>query len=358
MNPFDAKIKNKSEKEFILERVTPEEIFIFYLGVKKIYTNHHFISPLRKDKYPTCSFKYCSDGVLRFRDWALMNRSEDCFGIVQYIHKIDFKTALDLIIKDMKLDEKEPNLDNINKINLEYKKITGKPSKSNKSRIDVIIPKSRFRKEDGEYLSQYNITSKIAKKYRVFSIDKVWINRSPVYVRKGDDPCLGYFFGSSSDGKNEGRWKLYFYNRPGNGKNPRFMCNTNRINGWIQIPEKGDFLIITKSLKDVMVLDLFGIPAISMQNETTLPYERIINELKGRFNTIYSLMDFDLTGIRIANRIKKLYNIQPLFLFNGRFGSLNYEAKDISDYIKNFGIEDTIKLMFHAEKLYGKNINR
>ncbi len=56
-------------------------------------------------------------------------------------------------------------------------------------------------------------------------------------------------------------------------------------------------------------------------------------------------MDFDLTGVKMANTLLKRYNIQPLFLTDGRFGTINYGAKDISDYIEINGTTETLKLI-------------
>lgn len=49
------------------------------------------------------------------------------------------------------------------------------------------------------------------------------------------------------------------------------------------LPESGDILIITKALKDVMVLYEYGIPAIAPCSENLFITEAQYNHLKERF---------------------------------------------------------------------------
>jgi len=66
-------------------------------------------------------------------------------------------------------------------------------------------------------------------------------------------------------------------------------------------------------------------------------------ELKGRFDNIVIMFDFDLTGIRSTNIMRKLYKIPYFFITNGRFGTVDYGGKDITDVHKND--EKNVKLI-------------
>jgi hypothetical protein len=113
------------------------------------------------------------------------------------------------------------------------------------------------------------------------------------------------------------------------------------------LPESGELLVITKSFKDIGTLYEQGIPSIAPQAESILLPENIIDELKSRFKTIYSLMDYDNTGIHLAWKMRKLYGIKPLFFTYGTWSrKQGYEgAKDISDFRKEFGYEQTKQLI-------------
>lgn len=308
-------------KEFILANVSQEEIFEHYLQIP-VRTGVFFCSPLREDKHPTCNFNWFN-GILFYRDWS-ESKPKDCFTIVEELYNCDFYQALLLIKTDL--------IDGKSTIRVPKKRKKKKVYKEPcKKKIQVSICK--FKKENIDYLQQYGITSTQTKLFNVFSIDRVWIDERIAWSWSSKDPALAYYFGKSDTG--EQRWKIYFYKR----NEYRFLGNTNRINGWIQLPESGKELIITKSLKDVMCLHRLGYPAIAMQNENTIPYDYIIKELEERFTQLYSFYDYDKAGIFNADKLKNIYNIPSIFLTNGKNNTHDYQAKDISDYIANTSLK-------------------
>lgn len=327
-------------KEWILSRITQEEILEHYMGRALNFTTR-FKSPLRKDKHPTCSLAYFG-GRLYYRDWSKPN-TMDVFSFVQSKHRLLYREALRHIADELNLWEVDPSLEPT------YLNKNSENQKSRKKEIAVKI--QDFTPQDIAYLKQYGLTSTQTSKFKVFSLKYIWVGGQSHYIRKAKDPALGYYFGSDEQGSQ--RWKIYFYRRRDDPKRPRFLGNTNRIAGWVQLPKTGSLLVLTKSLKDVMVLDLFGVTAISMQSETTMPYPYIIDELKERFKTIVSLYDFDYTGVVNAMRLRRTYGIQPLFLTDGRFGSIDFNAKDISDYFALEGPEETENLLYDAIQKLG-----
>jgi len=322
-------IQRKATAEEIINRLPQETMFERYLGVS-VQTSHKFCSPLRTDTYPTCTFSWYG-GKLWFRDWS-ENRPWDIFSVVQNKYMVDFHTAVQIIAEDFGLVNGDVDRSAIGyrKDPFDFKGDKRNKRSSEKSRIGVKV--QPFTKHDIEYLNSYHIQESTAKFYKVFGVRTVWVNDNRIYDCNDTDPALAYYFGT--DDHHHQKWKVYFYNRT---ENWRFISNTNRINGWIQIPATGDYLVITKSMKDVMCFAEYGIPAISMQAENQIPYDYIIEELKDRYKNIYTLYDFDLAGIRAANAIRKLYDIKPLFLTTGKLGTYNYEYKDFSDYIQAKG---------------------
>lgn len=126
---------------------------------------------------------------------------------------------------------------------------------------------------------------------------------------------------------NNGRYKVY-----SPGAKVRFWGTMKKtdIFGIDQLPEKGNLLVITKSLKDVMVLYEMGINAISYAAESITPNKEDINELKKRFKNIVLLYDNDKPGIEHAERIASIHGLKKIFMKT---------AKDISDCVK----ESTLK---------------
>lgn len=324
------KIEEELTEEYILKYLSQEDIFSHFLNVK-VELNTYFCSPLRTDNNPTCNFNWFN-GKLWFRDWSKPS-PKDCFQIVIDLYNCSFFEALQIIKRELIVDI--PNLQIRKKSKDE---ITPIRLVKEKSVINVRIAK-HWQPTVALYLKQYGITSEICRIFNIFPIDTVWLNKHMNWTYSNNDPAIGYYFGNAKNG--DQRWKIYFFKR----KNFRFLCNTNRINGLIQLPETGKDLIITKSLKDVAALYRLGYHAVSMQNETTEPYGYIIDKFKERFEVLWSFYDFDPTGVHLANLLKRKHDMHYLFLTNGRFNTHNYGSKDISDYIKNNSIEQAKELL-------------
>ncbi|MEG0773577.1 toprim domain-containing protein [Clostridium sp.] len=73
------------------------------------------------------------------------------------------------------------------------------------------------------------------------------------------------------------------------------------------LPKTGEYLILTKSLKDVMTLYKFGIPAIAPISENCFLSEHQYNRLKERFKHIFLFYDNDRPGLRAMVSIKKKF---------------------------------------------------
>jgi 5S rRNA maturation endonuclease (ribonuclease M5) len=115
------------------------------------------------------------------------------------------------------------------------------------------------------------------------------------------------------------------------------------IQGWEQLPKDNELLIITKSLKDVMVLKTFGYYAIAPSCETANIPDKIIKEITKHFQRIIVLYDYDDTGTNGAKRLKEKYNFEIVFIPLDYYKL--YNTKDISDYRKEFGEKKTKELL-------------
>lgn len=316
----------KITPQTILECVSQKEIMAKYLNVHPDSVRGKFCSTLRKDHNPTCNF-YWNNGKLMFRDWA-WPKPLDCFGVVMEKYDVSFPESQKIVARDFNLvrnirlgkaEKREVDID------FSYGSDKGKP----KMRVKI----QTFTQETIDYLTSYHISEKQCKKFNIYCPKYVWMNDSIKYIQDDNNPALAYYFGL--DDNDNQKWKIYFYkNRIGT----RFLTNTNRINGWIQLPEEGKHLIITKSLKDVVCIDHFDVPSIAMQAETQTPYDYIIEELERRFDNIITLFDYDDTGIRRAEEMKEIYNIPYYFIKDDN-------AKDLSDYIKYYGLDEAHSLI-------------
>lgn len=111
------------------------------------------------------------------------------------------------------------------------------------------------------------------------------------------------------------------------------------------LPKQGDYLVVTKSLKDTMTLYNLGIPAIAPISENCFLSEAQYNKLKDRFKNIIVFYDNDRPGLRAMISIRKRFPlIKPIWI------PLKYKTKDISDFYAKYKHDKTIELIEEAKK--------
>jgi 5S rRNA maturation endonuclease (ribonuclease M5) len=316
-------------KEYILSKVSQKQIFEHYLKINVVF-DCLIISPLRNDKNPTAGFKYSDSGVLMFRDFS-GHFWGDCFEVVMKIYNLDFFQALSKIEKDLINGNFQLSNDGSD---------LGNFKNSCKKNTIISYKKQKLTPLDVAYWERYNITEEILNFYQVISLDTLWVNGKIIYSYHYTNPGYLYCFGKE-------KYKAYFPTKT----SYRFITNDNSfLQGYYQLPPTGDILILTKSLKDVMVLYSYGIPAVAPQAESILISQEQFEDLSSRFKTIISFMDFDYAGVTLTNKLKKTYGMKYMFLTNGRFNTKDYQEKDISDFRCSFGHEATLTLISEYEK--------
>lgn len=117
----------------------------------------------------------------------------------------------------------------------------------------------------------------------------------------------------------------------------RTNCTSVDLQGYEQLPAKGDLLIITKSLKDIMVLYKLGYNAVALQSENDNLRKDIYDDLANRFTKLIILFDNDKPGIEAGKKLSEKYNIEYVYLDSSYYNL--YKVKDISDYIAEFGVD-------------------
>jgi DNA primase len=107
-------------------------------------------------------------------------------------------------------------------------------------------------------------------------------------------------------------------------------------------------------MKDVMTLYSLGISAIAPNSETQFVSEKVLEELKQRFEHIVLLYDNDLTGVRFTNKLRKQYPELIVTLIPRKTG-----AKDISDHYYMYGRNKTLELIKEGIKIFknGKKVD-
>tara|TARA_R110000737_G_scaffold348934_1_gene383938 strand:+ start:714 stop:1730 length:1017 start_codon:yes stop_codon:yes gene_type:complete len=324
------KINIQLTKEAILKKLSEYQIFSYYIG-RDFKSGIVINSPFRQDDKPSFSIFVDRKGTIRYKDFGT-GESGDCFNFIQKKLNINFYDSLIQINTDFNLElmysQYGYKAKEYTGYQTDIKQLNFTPKK------EIKVKTQPFTFVDESYWAQYGIDKNLLKVYNVFSCKCVFVGDRTVATYINNNPMYGYLF--YKDG--EYTWKIY---RPLSLTGYKWMSNTNRtvFQGWDQLPRKDNILIITKALKDVMVLRTFGITSVALQNEITNIKEAVTHELYERFSDIYILNDFDYTGVRGANKLRKRYGFKPIFLQNFKTRSNGF--KDISDYRKSHTREET-----------------
>lgn len=313
-------------RELLLEHNSEEVYMSYYLGVS--ITKELFCSPLREDNNPTCAFFRSNvSKKLLFKDFG-SGFVGDFVNVVMEKYKVSYYLALKIIANDFDIVPDSSLKKNV------LKTINNHQQIEIKERTKIQVTVAPFTEIDLKWWKQFGITENTLKYYNVFRIEYVFLNGHLTNSYKVNDPIYGYYFGKDSDGIE--LWKIYFPLR----KKFRFLLNCSEIQGMRQLPEQGDYLVITKSLKDVMSLYELGIAAIAPQAESMILNAEVIEFLRLKFNHIIFNGDWDTAG--------KLFMIKNRKIHGGiclSFKNKQKYGKDISDFIKLFGIEQAKRLI-------------
>ena len=338
---------NKTLKEKVLS-MNQEYIYSLYFEIpisdinwSASRYNHKLSNPFREDADPSLSFAWFGEKLI-VRDFADPTYSGDIFKVVGYIMNLNYNVPSQFveICNNIiyRVDNKKIPKNNEYEIINKQKSIT---------RIDI---KSRtLQKRDYEYFIRYYITAKYVDKF-VTPVMRYSINGfSTNYANTPRDPCYQYKV-------NDKYVKLYFPNRIKSSSSPRFI--TNNIYPFDDITDicKCNDVIIVKSIKDKMLLiqlmdelNITDICILTASSETATFTLKQINFIRTytEYN-IYSIYDTDKVGISSMNVLEIQYGVKKLIF--------SIDAKDPTDYAKQFGYKKTKKLFL--EKIQLIIINR
>lgn len=323
---MDFSFQPKITKELILSRFSEEQLMEYYLHVP--VKKGLFRSPLRRDKQPTCSFYRNKSGTLIFKDFAT-GQHLNIFDVVQSIFRCDYFEALRIIANDFGIVRDNALHRNPGKINLNPIKIKDKEI----SKIQIEI--QEFTDSELKWWGRYGITRDILRRFDVYSCKHVFLNDQLFAESQQHCPIFGYY-GKKYQGLE--LWRCYFPKRT----SFRFITNwpSKKIQGYDQLPKKGKLLVITKSMKDSMCLYSCGITACAPNSENLFISDKVLEDLKSRFENIVVFYDNDRPGLYNMAKIRREHP-ELTYIFIPR----EYGSKDISDFYKDHGRKETLNLI-------------
>lgn len=323
---MDFSFQPKITKELILSRFSEEQLMEYYLHIP--VKKGLFRSPLRRDKQPTCSFYRNKSGTLIFKDFAT-GQHLNVFDVVQSIFRCDYFESLRIIANDFGIVRDNALHKNPGKINLNPIKI--KDKEISKIQIEV----QEFTDSELKWWGRYGISKDILKRFDVYSCKHVFLNDQLFAESQQHCPIFGYY---GKKYQSLELWRCYFPKRT----SFRFITNwpSKKIQGYDQLPKKGKLLVITKSMKDSMCLYSCGITACAPNSENLFIPDKVLEDLKNRFENIVVLYDNDRPGLYNMAKIRKEHPELTYVFIPKRYGS-----KDISDFYKDHGRKETLNLI-------------
>lgn len=324
-----GKEKEPLTAEVILQKVDDYNIFRYYLG-QDFNFKKKYKSPFRggrEDKTPNLSF-FVRKGKIFFKDFAGEDAG-DCFAFVMRLFNLNYYEALVRIDRDFGLNIR-PNAEVVTKIEL-VKKPAGLHLEQKK--LLQIVPKP-FTKKELSYWGAYPITQEELESKNIYSIEKLYINKRLIpnfnkeirFAYKFDEYLKIY-----TPLAKEFKW---ISNTPND-----FMSGFDDIKYKILTNTQSEKLIITKSVKDELILKKFFPDVCSTQNESSeaINAENINWILRGyEPHNVYIAYDNDEPGVKSSTFYTSTYgfnyvNVPKIFI--------RERIKDWSDLSKAKGLE-------------------
>lgn len=291
---------------------------IFFRELGKFPVGKAFKHPLKRDKQP-------SGGIIQKGGiWFLCDFAGtfDTMTAIQFVRKrysLSFVETIDKICQDM----------GINPVTREYKPtvIVDKPPVFEESEMHIGFSTCKFDKRHAKYWEDYHLSEDYLTKYNVFRVKDLSINRRRVRLLKNE---LTFAYWAEDIDK----CKIL---RIGVDKALKWRNNVPNNYIWFEnMYETCDRLIISKSVKDALVLSLFGICSVATQNESAKILGPNMGKLREISKNLVINFGSDKQGKEESNKITEEFKIKH---YNTPDYALEKGANDVAEFAKLYGME-------------------
>lgn len=181
---------------------------------------------------------------------------------------------------------------------------------------------------DVKFWTDFNIGSKMLKKYNVFPLEQYTMSKATddgieeIIIR--GQGIYGYF---NSGGE------LYKVYQPYREKQ-KFINVMRYVQGSEQLTYTKPLLLVCSSLKDMMTLETldFNVEVVAPASENTMLAKSVLSAYSLKYKGIMTFFDNDSAGRNSMQKYKDKYGIPGIFL---------KMSKDLSDSVRDFGVEKT-----------------
>ena len=304
--------------DVVLQKVSEYQIFKYFCpNFQEI--GKKFKSDLREDNNPTVCIAQLG-GRLRYVDFGNPEHKFDCFGYVSYKYNLSFVESLVHIDRSFGL-----GLTAGVRVNRFIQEV-GEPVAREKERSQIKVRIRNWEWRDEVYWKQFGIHKDLLRIFDVKPITHFWINEQRFSCNS-----ISYRY------RFDCGYKIY---RPLE-RDFKWFSNVGMecLQGYRQLPERGETVVLTSSLKDVMCLALLNYPSFALQSEMLMPRQSTIEEAQARFEEVIVLYDNDFDkdsnpGQTMAVKICSKYGLDNIVIPS------YYRSKDISDLIRDHGLQE------------------
>lgn len=313
-------------REFILSKLSEEQIFYYYFGnfqLGKVYP-----SKLRKDGNPSTGFYINKTGHIIYNDLSTAKK-HNCFTFVAELLNLTHREALHKIAQDFGLIGGVSNSIAQKIINegIEFDR------ELKKDTLIQFIPRP-WNKTDLAYWNGYELDIEDLKREEVYPVYKLFLNKNE--IRNLDELCFAYVVKERVKGQKEPKVYIKIYSPY--SQTMKWLSNVPITVpfGFYDLKYGSDSVEVTKAKKDCMVLRKLFPSVIGTQNESTSALtDGMVKHLCHNFPKRTIIWDSDQTGVENC----KKFNMRGFGYFNTPKQLLERDIKDVSDYVKAFGLK-------------------
>lgn len=282
----------------ILEKVSPFDIYTYFMPTKDWTLNEVTKSPFSEDRHPSFIIgnKYGNITHIAFNNTALRG---DCFSFVKQLYNLStLDDVLSKIDTDMGLG--------IRGIKKDYKSIISsyEQPEITKRNTFIQVTTRKFTNEELQYWNQYHQNITDLRDNNIYSIKTLYFNKQK-FPLKDTELRFGYFY------PNGGYWKVY---QPLASKKNKWLGNVPLQTSWgeknLQKDKNG---LVCKSLKDYLVCKKVFAHVCGVQNESLAAFsEDFVTLLNSTSKSMFYGGDSDKPGKEASYAITKTFGFRHI----------------------------------------------
>lgn len=325
-----VELPQKVNCDFVLSKVDSAQIFYAYFGefvpYKRVYK-----SVFRRDSKPSTGFYYNEKGKLVYKDFGTGDKY-DCFAFVAKLYNLTYGEAIKKIACDFGLINAQ-----CSDFPIERKKIvkSEKFDKKIKEETTIQVIPCAWTKTQLDYWADYWISKTELEENNVFAVKKLYLNKKPI---RDEEKGLRFAYLLKTPKKEYMKIYAPF--------NEQFKWISNiplHIPfGVDSLKYDSDTVIITKSVKELILWKKFFSNVIATQNESESSLNNsLISHLCGKFKQRIIAWDADEVGVENC----KKFNDKGFGYINTPRILLDQGIKDFGDLVKVYGLDGMKKFL-------------